>query len=93
MYSVVYPNSTVTQLSRFYLEARKMLINGEEHTSEKSRSERSSIIAAHWPGVLGIDSRGEAEFRAGSITLHASSNTRLQLMIVIIKVLFLLPTT
>ena len=68
MYSVVYPNSTVTQLSRFYLEARKMLINGEEHTSEKSPSERSSIFAAHWPGVLGIDPHGEAELRAGSIT-------------------------
>ena len=45
-----------------------MLINGEEYTSEKSRSERSSIIAAHWPGVIGIDPRGEAELRAGSIT-------------------------
>ena len=45
-----------------------MLINGEEHSSEKSRSERSSIIAAHWPRILGIDPRGEAELRAGSIT-------------------------
>ena len=44
-----------------------MLINGEEFISEKSRSAKSSLIAAHWPGVVGIDPQGEAPLRVGSV--------------------------
>ena len=67
MYSILYPSSTINQVSRLYLEARQMLINSEEFISEKSRSAKSSLIAAHWPGVVGIDPQGEAPLRVGSV--------------------------
>lgn len=49
--------------SRFYKEYKRYIINCEEYTSSKARSQRSTAIAAKWPNVLGIDSQGEAPFR------------------------------
>ena len=47
-----------------------MTINHEEYTSSKARSQKSSAIAAKWPGVVGIDTRGEAPLRIAQVTSY-----------------------
>ena len=44
-----------------------MIINGEEYISTKSRSSKSTLIAAHWIGVCGINPHGEAPLRIGNV--------------------------
>ena len=67
MYLHLYPNATIKHISRFYLQAKQIIINGEEYISEKSRSAKSNLIAAHWPSISGIDPQGEADLRIASI--------------------------
>lgn len=68
MYVCLYPNSTIEQLSCFYYQSKQLNMNGEEFISTGSRSQHSPAIAAHWPGVLSIDPRGEAPLRIGIVT-------------------------
>ena len=65
MYDLLYPEHHITNISRFCLESKRMLINGEEFISTKARSQRSSTVAAHWPAVIGIDSLREAPVKVG----------------------------
>lgn len=65
MYDLLYPGHHITNLSRFCLKSKQMLINNEEFISTKARSQRSSTLAAHWPVVIGIDHLGEAPVRLG----------------------------
>lgn len=67
LYGILYPGCTVTQMSRFYHESKQLVINGEDFITAKSRSQRSAAVAAHWPGVLGIDISGEAPVRIGTV--------------------------
>ena len=70
-YSVLYPSTDyeLVEPSRLYLESKQININGEQYISNKSRSERSRAIVAHWPNqVLGIDPTGESPLRAGIIS-------------------------
>ena len=68
MYMCLYPNSRIERLSRFYYQSKQLNMNSEEFISTGSRSQRSPAIAAHWPGVLSIDPRGEAPLRIGIVT-------------------------
>jgi len=45
-----------------------MNMNSEEFISTGSQSQHSPPVAAHWPGVLNIDTRGEAPLRIGIVT-------------------------
>ena len=66
------------ELARLYKECKKVTINQEEYISTKARSDRSCAIAAKWPGVVGIDPRGEAPFRIAHVVSfieHALSFT------------------
>ena len=65
MYLKIYPFVKITWLSRFYSEARKMVMNGEEYLSLKARSNRSAAILAGWPGNHGIDTDGNAPRSVG----------------------------
>ena len=50
-------------------------MNSEEFITVQSRSQRSSALIAHWPGVVGIDTQGEAPVRVGilmSIFCHTA---------------------
>ena len=67
MYQVLYPTAS-TDISRLYKECKKITINHMEYISTKARSQKSCAIAARWPGVVGIDSRGEAPLRIGQVT-------------------------
>lgn len=67
LYNLLYPNSTILKLSRFYYQSKILTMNKEEFTSSISRSQRSAAVAAHWPGVIGIDPRGEAPLRVGIV--------------------------
>lgn len=66
MYNCLYPNSEIKHISRFYYQSKNLSINHEEYISTASRSKRSPV-AAHWPGVIGIDLQGEAPMRVGVI--------------------------
>ena len=82
LYSLLYPTSNVTHVSRFYHQSKRMIIHNEEFISSGAKSQRSSAIAAHWADVSGIDSLGEAPIRIGmvshffthQITLEKASN-------------------
>lgn len=52
----MYHPSKSFEVSRLY---KKIVINDVDFVSKHSRSQRSAVIAAKWPGVVGIDSRGE----------------------------------
>ena len=67
MYHLLYPTMNIVKLSRFYKEYKKVTINREEYTSSQSRSQRSNVIAAKWPSVLGIDAVGDAPVRIGQV--------------------------
>ena len=69
MYKLIYPPAAykILHFDRFYKEIRQLYIGGELLISAKSRSQRSSAIVAHWPGVIGIDPRGEAPLRVGLV--------------------------
>ena len=67
MYSLLYPSSSVQHVARFYHEAKQIIINGEEYISQKSRSVKSNLIAAHWPSVSGIDPQGDADLRIAGV--------------------------
>ena len=49
MYKLLHPDCNITHISRFYHESKQMVINKEEFISQKSRSQRSTAIAAYWP--------------------------------------------
>lgn len=66
MYKVLYPTAH-TDVPRLYKECKKITINHTEYISTKARSQKSCAIAAKWPGVIGIDSRGEAPLRIGQV--------------------------
>lgn len=67
MYCVLYPCVDIVWISRFYKETKKVIINGEEYLSLKSRSERSAVISARWVGNNGIDQTGNEPSHVGSI--------------------------
>ena len=56
------------EVSRFYKEHKSIVINSVEFVSKLSRSQRSAVIAAKWPGVVGIDRLGESPLRVGLVT-------------------------
>ncbi len=62
MYSLLYPSKTL-EVSRFYKEYRNIVINSVQFTFKISPSQRSSVIAARWPGAIGIDLSGESPLR------------------------------
>ena len=51
---------------------RKMVINGAEYLSLKSRSSRSAAIVAKWLGNGGINEDGNVPRRVGSIKFFLS---------------------
>ena len=67
MYRCIYSNR-IKCISRFYRQSKNLAINHEQYISSESRSNRSHVIAAHWPGVIDIDIEGEAPMRVGVIT-------------------------
>ena len=67
MYNLLYP-SKIVEVSRFYKEHKSIVINSVEFVSKLSRSQRSAVIAAKWPGVVGIDHLGESPLRVGLVT-------------------------
>lgn len=67
MYCVLYPCVDIVWISRFYKETKKVIINGEEYLSLKSRSERSAVISARWVGNNGIDQTGNEPSHVGAI--------------------------
>ena len=68
VYKVVYPNCKILHISRFCKEFKTIVINGEENVSEKSRSQRSPTIFAHWPSMAGrIDTTGDAPYQIGNV--------------------------
>jgi hypothetical protein len=66
MYQLLYPSKNF-EVSRFFLHYKKININSVEYISCQSRSQRSAVIAARWPGVIGIDKRGETAIRIGMV--------------------------
>ena len=78
VYNLLYsmPDKEVSHLEWSYYESRQIVVNGEEFITAQSRSQCSTAIIAHWPGVLGIDPRGEAPVRVGilmSVFHHAAN--------------------
>lgn len=67
MYIFLYP-SRKFEVARFYKEHKKVIINNVEYVSSRCRSQRSAVVAAKWPGVIGIDKHGEAPLRIGLVT-------------------------
>lgn len=67
MYTVLYP-SVKFEVARYYKNYKKVIINNVEYVSSRCRSQRSAVVAAKWPGVVGIDKYGEAPLRIGLIT-------------------------
>ena len=68
VYKAVYPNCKILNISRFCKEFKTLVINGEEYISEKSRSQRSPTIFAHWPSMTGrIDTTGDAPYQIGNV--------------------------
>ena len=67
MYTVLYPTATIVEVSRFYKESKKCIINNEEYISSGSYSNKSKAIAAKWPNIVGIDTQGEAPLRIGTV--------------------------
>ena len=47
-YSTLYPNNTFTHIHRKHLLFNDLKVLGEQFTSKKSRSQRSSAIMAYW---------------------------------------------
>lgn len=72
MYDLLYPLNDC-EVSRYYREYKSIVVNGRELISCLSRSQRSAVIAAKWPGVIGIDSSGEAPLRVGLVTSFIES--------------------
>ena len=70
LYNLLYPNSSIKRISRFYLECKQMSFNQEEYISAKSNSQKSSAIVAHWAGISGIDRSGEAPLRVGQVIYY-----------------------
>ena len=68
MYELLYPHMTIKHVSRIYYRSKTITINNEEFISASARSCKSCTIAAHWPGVTGIDPRGEAPLRIEVVT-------------------------
>ena len=66
IYSMLYPSKSLEVL-RFYKEYKGIVINSVEFTLKLSRSQRSSVISARWPGVIGIDRLGESPLRVGLV--------------------------
>ena len=68
VYKALYPNNRIVHVSRFCSKFKKLIINGEEFISEKSRSQRSPSIFAHWPSLSGrIDTTGNAPYQVGNV--------------------------
>ena len=68
VYRAVYPNKRSIHISRFCKEFKTFVINGEEYISEKSRSQRSPTIFAHWLSLTGnIDTTGDAPYQIGNV--------------------------
>lgn len=64
----MYPNSTIVHNARFCKEFKKLVVSGIEYISEKSRSQRSPTIYAHWQSLTGnIDTTGDAPYRVGNL--------------------------
>ena len=68
LYHAIYPCVKIEWISRFYQEAKKLIVNGEEYLSKKSKSECSAAVVAQWASNNGIDTTGQAEKRVGIIT-------------------------
>ena len=73
MYQLLYPETNF-EVSRYYKQYKKIKIHQVGYISQQSRSQRSSIIAAKWPGVIGIDKRGEGLIRIGLISYFILHN-------------------
>lgn len=73
MYLILYPSKNF-EVSRFFKQYKKIKINGVEYLSCQSRSQRSAVIAARWPGVIGIDKRGEMPIRIGLVSSFIQHN-------------------
>ena len=67
MYAALYPYVTIHWISRFYREARRLIINGEELLSLTSQSDRSAMVTAKWQGRHGIDILGQEPKSVGII--------------------------
>ena len=68
LYHAIYPCVKIEWISRFYQEAKKLIVNGEEYLSKKSKSECSAAVVAQWASNNGIDTTGQAEKRVGIIS-------------------------
>ena len=67
MYQLLYPSRNF-EVSRFFKQYKKVKINNLEYISYHSRSQRSAVVAAKWPGVIGIDQPGDASYQHLSST-------------------------
>ena len=77
MYALLYPTSDIEHINRFYYQSKGIVINNEDFISTGSRSNKSSTVAAHWPGVLNIDPLGEAPLRVGVVTFFFRHTIRI----------------
>ena len=73
MYQLLYPSKNF-EVSRFFKQYKNIKTNGVEYISSQSRSQKSAVIAARWPGVIGIDKRGEASIRIGLVSTFIQHN-------------------
>ena len=74
MYEKMYPSCKIMWISRFYSEARNMVINGEEYLSLKSILSRSAAIVAKWFENGGINEDGNVPKRFALITFFLHHN-------------------
>ena len=54
MYSALYQAVNIVWISRFCRETKKIIINGEEYLSLRSRSDRSAVVMAKWVGLIAL---------------------------------------
>lgn len=74
MYGMLYPCVNIFfVVSRLCKEAKKLIVNGEEYTFHRSRSDWSAVIVAKWVGCDGIDYTKEEQcvhINFGPIQIH-----------------------
>ena len=67
-YKAIYPNIRIVHIPRLCKEFKSLNVNGDQYISEKSRSQKSPTIFAHWPSLVGnIDTTGDAPYQIGNV--------------------------
>ena len=69
VYKAIYPNNRIVHILRLCKEFKSLNINGDEYISEKSRSQKSPTIFAHWSSLVSnVDTTGDAPYQIGNVS-------------------------